>query len=115
MKLLKLSCNNPKFKTLIFKPNLNIVAGLQLSDEDKQTINGIGKSLTLILIHLMFGGKLDPKKTARVEVLLRNIIPEKITELREDKKISWDNKENSFFIDVGPGDVRVVKIEEVRK
>ncbi len=62
MELLKLSSNNPKFKTLDFNPNLNIVAGLQLTDEDRLTINGIGKSLTLILIHLMFGSKFDPKK-----------------------------------------------------
>ncbi len=61
MKLLKLSSDNPKFKTLNFKSNLNIVAGLQLSEDDKETFNGIGKSLTLTLVQLMFGGKLDTK------------------------------------------------------
>jgi len=62
MKLLQLTSNNIKFKTLNFNPNLNIVAGLQLSEKDKDTINGIGKSSTLTLLHLMFGSKLDQKK-----------------------------------------------------
>lgn len=63
MKLLQLKSDNPKFKTLDFNPNLNIIAGLQLSDEDKKTFNGIGKSLSLTLIHLIFGSKLDVKKS----------------------------------------------------
>lgn len=62
MKLLQLTSDNPKFKTLNFEPTLNIVAGLQLSEEEKKTINSIGKSLTLTLVQLMFGGKLDTKK-----------------------------------------------------
>ena len=62
MKLLQLTSDNPNFKTLDFNPNLNIVAGLQLSEKDKDTINGIGKSSTLTLLHLMFGSKLDSKK-----------------------------------------------------
>ncbi|HFS67647.1 MAG TPA: DUF2326 domain-containing protein [Bacteroidetes bacterium] len=61
MKLLQLTSDNPKFKTLTFEPTLNIVAGLQLSEEEKKTINSIGKSLTLTLLTLMFGGKLDTK------------------------------------------------------
>ena len=61
MKLLQLTSDNPKFKTLNFKPTLNIVAGLQLTEEVKKTINSIGKSLTLTLVSLMFGGKLDTK------------------------------------------------------
>ena len=62
MKLLQLTSDNTNFKTLNFNPNLNIVAGLQLSEKDKDTINGIGKSSTLTLLHLMFGSKLDSKK-----------------------------------------------------
>jgi len=61
MKLLQLTSDNSKFKTLNFQSTLNIVAGLQLSDEEKKTINSIGKSLTLTLVTLMFGGKLDTK------------------------------------------------------
>lgn len=61
MKLLQLTSDNPNFKTLNFNPTLNIVAGLQLTEEEKKTINSIGKSLTLTLVQLMFGGKLDTK------------------------------------------------------
>jgi len=61
MKILQLTSDNPKFKTLNFNPTLNIVAGLQLSEEEKKTTNSIGKSLTLTLVTLMFGGKLDTK------------------------------------------------------
>jgi len=61
MKLLQLTSDNPNFKTLNFEPTLNIVAGLQLTEEEKKTINSIGKSLTLTLVQLMFGAKLDTK------------------------------------------------------
>jgi len=61
MKLLQLTSDNPKFKTLNFEPTLNIVAGLQLTEEEKETINSIGKSLTLTLVTLMFGGSFDTK------------------------------------------------------
>ena len=68
MKLLKLSSSNPNFKTLEFKDGLNIVAGLQLTKEEKATINGVGKSFSLNLIHLMFGAKLDKKKTGEKKI-----------------------------------------------
>jgi len=54
--------------------------------------------------------RLNSEKTAKVEIILKSIKPKEITELREDKKISWDRRKNSFFVDVGPGDVSVVKI-----
>lgn len=59
MKLLKLSCDNPKFKTINFKSGLNIIAGLQITEEERKTINGIGKSLSLNIIHYILGAKLD--------------------------------------------------------
>lgn len=68
MKLLKLSSSNPRFKTLKFEPGLNIVAGLQLSDEDKKTYNGIGKSFSLNLLHLMLGSDFDVKKSSEKKV-----------------------------------------------
>jgi uncharacterized protein YydD (DUF2326 family) len=69
MKLLKLSSDNPKFKTLNFKEGLNILAGLQLSKEEKQTYNGIGKSFSLNLIHLLLGSTLDKNKLKEKKVL----------------------------------------------
>ena len=62
MQLLKLSASNSKFKTIDFKPGLNIVAGLQLSEDERKTINGIGKSFSLRLIHLLLGSKLKDEK-----------------------------------------------------
>lgn len=61
MKLSKLYSSNPKFKTIKFNTGINIVAGLQSSHLSTDTYNGIGKSSSLQLIHLMLGGKLDPK------------------------------------------------------
>ncbi len=62
MRLLKLSSDNPKFRTLIFNPGLNIVAGLQKSNKGTESFNGIGKSLSLKLIHYMLGANFDSKK-----------------------------------------------------
>ncbi|ANU36255.1 DUF2326 domain-containing protein [Vibrio scophthalmi] len=61
MKLLKLYSDNPGFKEIPFEPGLNIVAGLQSSSLAKDSYNGIGKSTSLNLIHLMFGGSFDEK------------------------------------------------------
>lgn len=61
MRLLQLNSSNPNFKTINFKPGINIIAGLQLSEEDKKSINGIGKSMSLKLIHYIFGATLDAK------------------------------------------------------
>lgn len=69
MKLLKLSSNNPKFKTIQFKDGLNILAGLQLTSSEKKTYNGIGKSFSLNLIHLLLGSTLDKKKKKDSQIL----------------------------------------------
>ena len=61
MKLLKLSSSNAKFKSIEFEDGLNIVAGIQLSKEQKKTYNGVGKSFSLKLIHLLLGGSLKKK------------------------------------------------------
>lgn len=61
MKFLQLASDNTNFKTLNFNSGLNIIVGLKLSEDDKKTINGIGKSTSLNLIHLLMGGKFDPK------------------------------------------------------
>jgi len=62
MKLLSLSSTNPKFRTLNFKDGLNIVAGLQKTNAQKKSINSVGKSLSLKLVHYMLGAKLEEKK-----------------------------------------------------
>lgn len=55
VKLLKLSCDNPKFRTLDFKEGLNLVVGRQITKDNKKSINGIGKSMSLNMIHYMLG------------------------------------------------------------
>jgi uncharacterized protein YydD (DUF2326 family) len=64
MRLLKLTSSNPRFKTINFEKGLNIVVGTQLTKEQKKTINGIGKSMSLSLLHYMFGSKFNLKVKA---------------------------------------------------
>lgn len=64
MKLLKLYSDNPSFKTINFNPGLNIIAGLQSSDKIKDSVNGIGKSSSLQLLHLLFGGSFEEKSAS---------------------------------------------------
>ena len=54
MKLLSLTANSPTFHPIIFKDGINIIVGKQVSphnENDGNTYNGVGKSLTLHLIH----------------------------------------------------------------
>ncbi|MCD4795221.1 MAG: DUF2326 domain-containing protein [Bacteroidales bacterium] len=61
MRLLQLTSSNPKFRTINFEKGLNIVVGTQLTKEQKKSFNGIGKSMSLSLIHYMFGSKFNLK------------------------------------------------------
>ena len=58
MKLLSLRANKPSFHPIIFKDGINIIVGKQvapLDENDGNTYNGVGKSLTLHLIHFCLG------------------------------------------------------------
>ncbi|EOW0963724.1 DUF2326 domain-containing protein [Proteus mirabilis] len=68
MKLLKLYSSNPKFKTITFNSGMNIVVGLQASKSSTDSSNGIGKSSSLNLVHLMLGGKLDKKNASDIKL-----------------------------------------------
>jgi uncharacterized protein YydD (DUF2326 family) len=72
MRLLKLSCSNSKFQTIDFEPGLNIVVGTQLTKEQKKSINGIGKSMSLSIIHYMFGSKFKTKSELKLKSFLDN-------------------------------------------
>lgn len=61
MTLLSLICDNPRFKALKFNKDLNIVVGKQLNQDQKDTINGIGKSLSLEMLHYMLNSKIPQK------------------------------------------------------
>lgn len=58
MRLLSLTANKPTFHPVIFKDGINIIVGKQVSphsENDGNTYNGVGKSLTLHLIHYCLG------------------------------------------------------------
>lgn len=56
MYLLKLSANNPNFKEVkFFKNGVNIIKGVQISNDRKKTYNGVGKSLLIKLIDFCLG------------------------------------------------------------
>ncbi|MCM1219847.1 MAG: DUF2326 domain-containing protein [Lachnospiraceae bacterium] len=63
MKLLSLRANQPSFHPVVFKNGINIIVGKQVAphnENDGNTYNGVGKSLTLHLIHFCLGAnKID--------------------------------------------------------
>ena len=59
MRLLEITSSNENFRSLKFKPGLNIIIGKKSTNENKETYNGVGKSLLNHLIHYMLGGSLD--------------------------------------------------------
>lgn len=68
MKLLKLSCDRPTFKTIDFNPDgLTLIVGDGSKDKEEGSSNGVGKSLSLGLIHHCLGAKrINPKLSAAV-------------------------------------------------
>lgn len=60
MKLLSLRANQSSFHPIDFKDGINIIVGRQVaphSENDGNTYNGVGKSLTLHLIHFCLGSR----------------------------------------------------------
>jgi uncharacterized protein YydD (DUF2326 family) len=70
MQLLKLTSDNPKFNTITFEKGLNIIVGTQLTKEQKKSINGIGKSMSLSLIHYLFGSGFKSKSELKLKKFL---------------------------------------------
>lgn len=61
MKLLKLTCSNDDFHDINFNLGFNLVIGTKISKNKHKSINGIGKSMTLRLIHFMLGASFNLK------------------------------------------------------
>lgn len=60
MKLLSLRANKASFHPVVFKDGINIIVGKQVAphnENDGNTYNGVGKSLTLHLIHFCCGSR----------------------------------------------------------
>jgi uncharacterized protein YydD (DUF2326 family) len=58
MNLISLKSNQPSFHPILFKDGINIIVGKQVaphSENDGNTYNGVGKSLTLHLVHFCLG------------------------------------------------------------
>lgn len=56
MRLVKLSANKDTFRTVEFNPDgISILAAIRISQDQRKTVNSVGKSLTLYLIHYCFG------------------------------------------------------------
>ena len=100
MRLLKLSSTNTNFRTLKFNPGLNIVSGLQLSQEEKKTINGIGKSLSLKLIHHIFGATFQSDEEKKLESFLKTYGEFQLDFIHKKKtySIKKDFSKFDFFI-----------------
>lgn len=82
MKLISLTANKETFHPIYFKDGINIIVGKQVAphnENDGNTYNGVGKSLTLHLIHFCLGSnKIDSftKKIPDWEFTLRFKIDE---------------------------------------
>ena len=80
MKLISLTANKETFHPVYFDDGINIIVGKQVAphnENDGNTYNGVGKSLTLHLIHFCLGSnKIDSftKKIPDWEFVLRFII-----------------------------------------
>src|SRR5690554_503486 len=70
MRLLKLTSSNPKFKTINSKKDLNIVVGAQLTKEQKKSINELGKSMSLSLVHYILGSSFKSKGDKKLKEYL---------------------------------------------
>ena len=100
MRLLQLTCDNVKFNTINFEEGLNIVVGSQLTAEQRKSINGLGKSMSLSLIHYMFGSKFKTTSEKKLEEYLSTYGTFELTFLHkgEDYKIEKNFSENDFYI-----------------
>lgn len=62
MKLLYLRSSNQKFNSIEFKEGLNIIIGSQKTKDSNASFNGVGKSMSLRLIHYILGSTFGKQK-----------------------------------------------------
>lgn len=100
MKLLQLTSNNPKFRTLNFKPSLNMIVGSQLTAEQKKSINGIGKSMSLTLIHYILGSSFKSDADKKLKEYLAGYGEFQLSLLHKSKEytIKKDFSKPEFYI-----------------
>jgi uncharacterized protein YydD (DUF2326 family) len=101
MRLLKLTSSNPKFNTLNFEKGLNIVVGTQLTKEQKKSINGLGKSMSLSLVHYMFGSSFNSKAEKKLKEYFSKYGTFTLTFIHRVKEhtIKKDFSQTDFYLD----------------
>lgn len=70
MKLISLSANKPSFHTVLFRDGINIIVGKQVAppcENDGNTYNGVGKSLSMHLVHFCLGANAIDSFTQKLE------------------------------------------------
>lgn len=100
MKLLQLSCDNPKFRTLNFKEGLNLVIGTQITKDNKKSINGVGKSMSLNMVHYMLGSGFNTISQKKLKNYLEKYgeFELALSHRNEIYTIKKDFKQPHFFI-----------------
>ncbi len=101
MQLLKLTSSNPKFNIINFEKGLNIVVGTQLTKEQKKSINGIGKSMSLSLIHYLFGSSFKSKSEIKLKEYLSKYGEFELSFIHNQKEhiIKKNFSQTDFLID----------------
>jgi len=100
MRLLQLTSDNSRFNTINFNEDLSIVVGTQLSEEQKKSINGIGKSLSLNLIHYLFGATFKSESEKKLKSFLASYgcFYLHLTHLGEEYTIRKDFSKPEYYI-----------------
>lgn len=111
MKLIKLSCNQPEFRTIDFNPEgLTIILGTK-SDNKDSSVNGVGKTQSLRLINFCLGAK----STNTLAKTLAHAVPTWIFKLEfETNGIvhSIERSGNSKVIRLDNEDIKLTKLQE---
>ncbi|SUX47830.1 DUF2326 domain-containing protein [Chryseobacterium indoltheticum] len=101
MQLLKLTSSNPKFNTINFEKGLNIIVGTQLTKEQKKSINGIGKSMSLSLIHYLFGSSFKSDSEKKLKEFLSKYGEFELTFIHKENvhTIKKNFSQKEFYLD----------------
>ncbi|MCL9821337.1 DUF2326 domain-containing protein [Helicobacter sp. 14348-15] len=99
MKLLRLGSNCNTFQTINFKDGLNIIVGEKIGDNtwgNKETSNGVGKSLSLQCIDFLFGKDRNVDKIR--EVLQKKDIVLHLLFLQNEKTYFVERSHNKIYL-----------------
>lgn len=111
MKLIKLSCNQPEFRTIVFNPEgLTIILGTKGDDKDS-SVNGVGKTQSLRLINFCLGAK----STNTLAKTLAHAVPTWVFKLEfETNGIihTIERSGNSKIIRLDNQDIKLIKLQE---